>query len=668
VNKDDKNKAGAEAIKQTVAQALRAVAGQAVDVRFAERNQRPAGLFAPVPPPADNKAPVTLNWTFNEYAPQRSITSLRAQADSAAFRRRYSDPAVNAAHRPQNDQAAAIFDLLERARYEARGGLTYAGAAQNIRTHLNETCAGVKTDDQPLSHEVRAQALYFAARQVMAGEEPPPGYAPAIARLRQELGHGALSRLAGLMHDQQSYAAHARGLLGSLDYDTTLPPPPPQSSDDAQEQDKDKKKEQQDGRQQPAPGDDQSADDGADAGDDESGGAEDDADGPADAASAMADEGGSESASSAARKADPDGASAIKKLGDSDDRTDGADGPDAPRRHHAPAAEPVNEAYRPYTVKYDEVIAAEKLTIDPQRRAEGRRRMDQLLQQNQFMIARLANRLQRKLMTTETNHLRCERDLQEGLLDTTRLPRIITDPLNAAIYMQEHENEQRDTVVTLLVDNSGSMRGQAILTAALSTEILARTLERCRVRVEILGFTTRAWRGGQAREDWQKAGQPANPGRLNDLRHIIYKSADMPYRRARPNIALMASGEEYLKENIDGEALQWAYDRLLARPEKRKILMVLSDGAPVDDSTMQANSQYILEKHIREVIARIEGEKRVELLAIGIGHDVRKYYGQSVTLPGVDGLGETMLKEIDRLFTPEDPRRARRRPAGPAPR
>ncbi|MBE9558907.1 MAG: cobaltochelatase subunit CobT, partial [Proteobacteria bacterium] len=260
---------------------------------------------------------------------------------------------------------------------------------------------------------------------------------------------------------------------------------------------------------------------------------------------------------------------------------------------------------------------------------------------------KLANRLQRRLLAKQTRSW--DFNLEEGMLDTARLDRIITNPLTPLSFKQENDTDFRDTVVSLLLDNSGSMRGRPIAIAAMSADILARTLERCGVKVEILGFTTRAWKGGQAREQWIADGKPGNPGRLNDLRHIIYKTADAPLRRARKNLGLMLR-EGLLKENIDGEALMWAHNRLIARTEQRRILMVISDGAPVDDSTLSVNSGNYLERHLRDVIDYIETRSPVELVAIGIGHDVTRYYHRAVTIMDVEQLGGTMMEKLTELF------------------
>ena len=308
--------------------------------------------------------------------------------------------------------------------------------------------------------------------------------------------------------------------------------------------------------------------------------------------------------------------------------------------------EPRGPDYRPFTTKFDEIVGAENL-CDPEELERLRGYLDKQLSHLQGVVARLANRLQRLLLAQQNRAW--EFDLEEGLLDPARLARVIVDPLHPLSFKREKDTDFRDTVVTLLLDNSGSMRGRPITVAATCADILARTLERCGVKVEILGFTTRAWKGGQSREAWLAQGKPANPGRLNDLRHIIYKSADAPWRRARKNLGLMMR-EGLLKENIDGEALDWAHKRLLARAETRKILMMISDGAPVDDSTLSVNPGNYLERHLRWVIEDIETRSPVELIAIGIGHDVTRYYRRAVTIVDAEELGGVMTEKLAELF------------------
>ena len=302
--------------------------------------------------------------------------------------------------------------------------------------------------------------------------------------------------------------------------------------------------------------------------------------------------------------------------------------------------------YRIFTEQYDEVVEAQAL-CDEAELGRLRAYLDQQLVHLQGAVTKLANRLQRRLMAQQSRSW--EFDQEEGMLDSARLARVIVNPMYSLSYKAEKDTEFRDTIVTLLIDNSGSMRGRPISIAAISADILARTLERVGVKVEILGFTTRAWKGGQSREKWLAEGRPPHPGRLNDLRHIVYKKADEPWRHARRNLGLMMR-EGLLKENIDGEALLWAHDRLIGRVEERKILMVISDGAPVDDSTLSVNSGTYLERHLRQVIAWIENRSSVELVAIGIGHDVTRYYQKAVTIMDAEQLGGTMVEQLAGLF------------------
>jgi cobaltochelatase CobT len=306
----------------------------------------------------------------------------------------------------------------------------------------------------------------------------------------------------------------------------------------------------------------------------------------------------------------------------------------------------VEDLYQAYTKEFDEIIAADKL-VSKEELTQLRAQLDQKLSALNTLPNKLANKLQRLLMAKQAR--RWLVDQEEGVLNASRLPQLIANPHYPLLYKYEEETEFKDTIVTLLLDNSGSMRGRPITLAALSADVLTRTLERCGVKTEVLGFTTRDWKGGSSRKHWVEKGSQANPGRLNDLRHIIYKSADTPWLKACKNLGLMLK-EGMLKENIDGEAILWAHERLLARPEERRILMVISDGAPVDDSTLSLNHASYLDLHLREVIAQIEKYSEVELLAIGIGHDVTRYYTHAVTISDADHLSETMVEELTKLF------------------
>jgi cobaltochelatase CobT len=320
--------------------------------------------------------------------------------------------------------------------------------------------------------------------------------------------------------------------------------------------------------------------------------------------------------------------------------------------------DPAGFGYKVFTQQYDETIAAEQL-CDMAELDRLRTFLDKQLATMQVAVSRLANRLQRRLLAQQNRAW--DFDLDEGILDTARLSRVVTDPFQPLSFKRERETSFRDTVVTLLLDNSGSMRGRPIMVAACCADILARTLERCGVKVEILGFTTRHWKGGQSYKLWQESNRPPAPGRLNDLRHVIYKAADVPWRRARRNLGLMMR-EGLLKENIDGEALTWAHSRLIGRPEQRRILMMISDGAPVDDTTLSVNSGTYLEQHLRKVIHEIETCSPVELIAIGIGHDVTRYYRRAVTITDAEELGGAMTEKLAELFDEQELARTPKRP------
>ena len=332
--------------------------------------------------------------------------------------------------------------------------------------------------------------------------------------------------------------------------------------------------------------------------------------------------------------------------------------PDGEAPKEPPPAPPHSDAdpgYKVFSTAHDEEIAAEDLA-EAQELERLRAYLDQQLEPLKGAVSRLANKLQRRLQAQQNRSW--EFDREEGILDAGRLARVVANPTTPLSFKVEKDTEFRDTVVTLLLDNSGSMRGRPISIAAICADVLARTLERCGVKVEILGFTTNAWKGGKAREEWLAQGRPGQPGRLNGLRHIVYKSADAPWRRVRDNLGLMMK-EGLLKENIDGEALEWAHRRMLARSEARKILMVISDGAPVDDSTLSVNPANYLEKHLRDVIAMVERRRGVELLAIGIGHDVTRYYQRAVTITDAEQLAGAITEQLAGLFDSDPRARAR---------
>ncbi|HEY1857187.1 cobaltochelatase subunit CobT [Acidocella sp.] len=598
----------AEDFKRATASALRAIA-QTDDVQVAYQ-PGPSGLAgkrARLPPPT-------------RALPATEMAKLRGMADALALRLRHHDDALHTARAPASREAKEAYDALEQARVEIVGAAHMAGVSANLRGKLNEECESeglsrmTRRDQLPLP-----AALSLLARDRMDPQAVPDAAQHILSLWRDTLGpeaETALAELAAARGDQSRYTKASRKLLAALDM----------AEADAQE--------------------DSEGDDNEDGGEDTS-----------QQDNSQDGEGQTESAEQAMLAAQPETSEAegaaqeTEAEGDADDVSDEADeAPAGPQQRRAAPQDDGRTAYRAFTRTFDEEIDAEEL-CDPEELSRLRQQLDQQLQHLHAVVSKLANRLQRRLLAQQTRAW--EFDLEEGMLDAARLSRIIVDPLLALTYKRERDMEFRDTVVTLLIDNSGSMRGRPITVAAMCGDILARTLERCSVKVEVLGFTTRAWKGGQSREQWVAAGKPPSPGRLNDLRHIIYKAADTPWRRARKNLGLMLR-EGLLKENIDGEALLWAYRRLLARPEHRRILMVISDGAPVDDSTLSVNTGSYLERHLRDVIHEIESRDLVELIAIGIGHDVTRYYRRAVTIVDAEELGGTMMRKLTELFDEDE--------------
>ena len=539
---------------------------------------------------------------------------------SIALKLACHDPKVHRKLMPGNPQARGVFEAVEQARVEAIGSRRMAGVAKNLTAMLDDHFHRGKYDeitdraDAPLS-----DALAMLVRERLTGLAPPAAAKKMVDLWRPALEDkiGArLDKLSRVTEDQAKFGDLVHDLLSALDL----------GDDRDADADDDENDENQDGEN------DQS---GAEGSPDSDAAQEMSAD-QAQASTDEMSESAMESAQASTSDTFDDG-----ELGD--DETPG----EATRPNTRGANEPRGPEYHAFAPKFDEVIAAEDL-CDHDELERLRSYLDKQLAHLQGIVARLANRLQRRLMAQQNRAW--EFDLEEGILDPARLSRVVTDPYHPLSFMHEKEATFRDTVVTLLLDNSGSMRGRPITVAATCADILARTLERCGVKVEILGFTTRAWKGGQSREAWLAAGKPANPGRLNDLRHIIYKSADAPWRRARKNLGLMMR-EGLLKENIDGEALDWAHKRLLGRSEQRKILMMISDGAPVDDSTLSVNPGNYLERHLRYIIEEIETRSPVELIAIGIGHDVTRYYRRAVTIVDAEELGGAITEKLAELFS-----------------
>ena len=546
---------------------------------------------------------------------------VRGHADSIALKLACHDPKVHRKLMPGNPQARGVFEAVEQARVEAIGSRRMAGVAKNLTAMLDDHFHRGKFDeitdraDAPLS-----DALAMLVRERLTGLAPPAAARKMVDLWRPVLEDkiGArLDRLDRLAEDQAKFGDAVHDLLSALE----LGDDRNAEADDDENQDDNRDGENDQSGAEGSPDSDAAQEMSAD---------------QAQASTDEMSESAMESAQASTSDTFDDG-----ELGD--DETPG----EATRPNSRGANEPRGPEYHAFAPKFDEVIAAEDL-CDHDELERLRSYLDKQLAHLQGIVARLANRLQRRLMAQQNRAW--EFDLEEGILDPARLSRVVTDPYHPLSFMHEKEATFRDTVVTLLLDNSGSMRGRPITVAATCADILARTLERCGVKVEILGFTTRAWKGGQSREAWLAAGKPANPGRLNDLRHIIYKSADAPWRRARKNLGLMMR-EGLLKENIDGEALDWAHKRLLGRSEQRKILMMISDGAPVDDSTLSVNPGNYLERHLRHIIEEIETRSPVELIAIGIGHDVTRYYRRAVTIVDAEELGGAITEKLAELFS-----------------
>ncbi|WP_026381293.1 cobaltochelatase subunit CobT [Afifella pfennigii] len=598
-----------EPFKRALTACLKAVANQReLEVVFASDRPQLVGQRVRLPEPARRMSP-------------EDVAVTRGLADAMALRLACHDAKAHRRAAPQGQQARAIFDAVEQARCEAIGAQRMSGVKTNLAAMLEDKFhRGHYEDIRERADAPLEDALALLMRERLTGQAPPKSAEKVVELWRdyvEERSAAELDSLSDKIDDQAAFAKAVHDLLASLDM----------GSEAGQDAESDEEDSQDDSGE------------AADTSDAARGEAEDEEE----AASQPQESelSGEEEETGESEEADQ----SAEEMIDSEDAAETDPQADARRPAFDGRNAPVSD-YRVFTTGHDEEIAAHEL-CPPEELDRLRSYLDKQLVNLAGAVARLANRLQRRLLAQQNRAW--DFDLEEGLLDPARLSRVVTDPFAPLSFKQERDTEFRDTVVTLLLDNSGSMRGRPITVAAVCADVLARTLERCGVRVEILGFTTRAWKGGQSREDWLRAGKPAHPGRLNDLRHIIYKSADAPWRRARRNLGLMMR-EGLLKENIDGEALDWAHRRLLARPEQRRILMVISDGAPVDDSTLSVNSGNYLEKHLRHVIADIENRSPVELLAIGIGHDVTRYYKRAVTIVDAEELAGAMTEKLAELF------------------
>ncbi|WP_105425986.1 cobaltochelatase subunit CobT [Neorhizobium tomejilense] len=612
-----------EPLRRAITGCVRSIAGDAeVEVTFA--NERPGLAGERIRLPEISKRP-----TAHELAVTRGL------GDSMALRIACHDTGVHANMSPQGADARVVFDAVEQARVESIGALRMAGMASNLSSmhaekYSKANFSGIeRQEDAPIG-----EAVAMLVREKLTGIKPPPSAGKVLDLWRpfiEDKAAGDLDNLRNVIEDQQAFAKLVRHMLTSMQMAEEF------ADDDAEPEEMENPDQEDQPRSNETENDEVEEEAGSDAA-------------PAEQSDAS-DEEMDDGEMDGAEMSDDDM---------SDDSDEHSETPGETRRPNSPFDD-FNEKvdYKIFTQEFDEEITAEEL-CDEAELDRLRAFLDKQLAHLQGAVGRLANRLQRRLMAQQNRSW--DFDLEEGYLDPARLVRLIIDPMQPLSFKKERDTQFRDTVVTLVIDNSGSMRGRPITVAATCADILARTLERCGVKVEILGFTTKAWKGGQAREKWLASGKPPTPGRLNDLRHIVYKSADAPWRRSRRNLGLMMR-EGLLKENIDGEALMWAHNRLIARREQRKILMMISDGAPVDDSTLSVNPGNYLERHLRAVIEQIETRSPVELLAIGIGHDVTRYYRKAVTIVDADELAGAMTEQLAELFAENGRQQGRMRRA-----
>lgn len=552
-----------------------------------------------------------------------AVAKSRGEADALALRLSLHDPDIHGQNLPRSGTARAVYEALETARIEALGSRNMVGVGENLLAAENARLRrkgfdkpGLSQSDAPLE-----EAIGVYARELFAQRQAPEGASGLMHLWRDFLNDKVSTQIAALqdnLDDQDAFGKLAIDVLDALDLgDQPAEIEPGEDDEESRADDEQNPNNAQEDQQE-------------------------------------SETGATQLASADMMDDDADANDSIDAEEFEGEGVEGEDTPEASSRPNVNHNHPAR--YHRYTTRFDEVVRAEDL-CEQDELVRLRTYLDGHMSGLSSVIARLANRLQRRLMAKQQRSWRF--DLEEGMLDTARLTRVITDPMQSLAFKDEKETDFRDTVVSILIDNSGSMRGRPIMMAAVCADILARTLERCAVKAEILGFTTRAWKGGASFQSWLSDGKPANPGRLNDLRHIVYKSADMPWRRAKPNLGLMMR-EGLLKENIDGEALEWAYGRLMMRPEQRRILMVISDGAPVDDATQSRNKSGLLEQHLHDVIDKIENRSSVELIAIGINHDVTRWYSRAVTITDIEELGGVMVEKLAELFD-EQPQKRRLR-------
>jgi cobaltochelatase CobT len=593
--------------KRALTMAMRSISKQdELTVSFGSDKGNLSGLKARLPMP-------------NKNMDSDQINSLRGEADSLALYLAHHKEVIDEKYSPQGQNAKGIYNSLEKVRCDAIGSSEMAGVSNNLvemeKTKIKRKVLSVNNDSQ---EGKMIEALSYMVMERLTGNkiEEAQEYIEPWKKWIEERAETSIDKLVETIEDQKEYAKITRKLIGDLELGDELGDDPTEEDQEDQNNENENEEfsdseEDQSSSDEETQSDDMDVDDGIPEEDD--------------SLETDMSEIGEESESE-----DDSLAQAARGRGN-----------DNEQRRELP--------YKIFSEKYDEEIKAIDL-CEMEELERLREYLDQQLSHLQGAVTRLANKLQRKLLAQQNRSW--EFDLEEGLLDVSKLTRVIIDPTSPLSFKMEKDIEFRDTVVSLLIDNSGSMRGRPITIAAMCADILARTLERCSVKTEVLGFTTKAWKGGKSRESWLEEGKQPAPGRLNDLRHIIYKTADEPWRRSKRNLGLMLR-EGLLKENIDGEALEWAHKRLLARTEQRKILMVISDGAPVDDSTLSVNAGNYLERHLKQVIQKIELDSTIELTAIGIGHDVNRYYRKAVTIVDAEQLGGAITEQLAGLFDEE---------------
>ena len=598
----NKNKSSTETVKKALSETTRAISKKSdLNVNFESETNK------------HDQTNVQLSRISNKKT-KNEILNARGESDAQALFIRYHDKKIDQKYAPQGDIALNLFNEMEQARCEAIGGIIYPGAAKNIENNVEKKSKKFFENSEPNKKFPLQDSLTLLikkkASDLKLSENSEKGLKMWEDFILNE-SKSNFTKIIGSIANQEEFAKLSRNIIRDLGYGDQLGDDP--NKEDSAENDNQK--------------DESNSTDNPDENDN--------------AEQQLPDE-VEELVSESTTSDDLSVEEEVNEVESQEESNEDENNRKITNTFFSEA----DPNYKVFTNIYDEEILAENLA-DEEELTKLRVYLEQQLDQVKGAVSRLANKLQRRLQAQQNRSWKF--DLEEGFLDASRLARIITNPTTPLTYKQESEIDFKDTVVTLLIDNSGSMRGRPISIAAICAEIIASTLERCQVKCEILGFTTRAWKGGKSREDWLSKDRPNNPGRLNDLRHVIYKQADVPLRRAKLNLGLMMK-EGLLKENIDGEALEWANKRLSKRSESRKILMVISDGAPVDDSTLSVNSSNYLENHLKNVITMIEKRGLIEVIAIGIGHDVTRYYQNAITITDIEQLAGAMTEQLARLF------------------